>query len=117
MQISNRYGGLIWTNHALERLTQRNLSQEYAHLAFTHPDSTIRGKKPNTTEYQKQIDKYLVTVIATKNDRNEWVILSCWVDPPMAGSIDIQKQKAYKEFQRSSGWKKLWLTIKMQLGI
>lgn len=117
MAHNNRYGGVIWTNHALERLTQRNLAQNMAFSAFSSPDRTVPGKKSHTTEFQKKIKKYFVTVIATKNDQNEWVVLSCWVDPPMPGSIDIAKKKAYREYQNASIWKKLWLTVKAQLGL
>lgn len=117
MALNNKYGGLIWTNHALERLSQRNLNQNYAFSAFTDPDRTVPGKKNNTTEYQKRIQQYKVTVIATKNDKNENVILSCWVDPPMPGSIDKEKNKMYREYQKGSFWKKLWITVKVQLGL
>lgn len=117
MSLNNKFGGLIWTNHALERLSQRNLKQDLAYLAFTNPDRTVPGKKSHTTEYQKRIQQYKVTVIATKNDKNEHVILSCWVDPPMPGSIDIEKNKMYREYQRGSFWKKVWITIKVQLGL
>jgi hypothetical protein len=117
MASNNRYGGVIWTNHALERLRQRNMPQSMALDAFHHPDSTSPGKKSHTTEFQKRMNNYFVTVIATKNDTKEWVILSCWVDPPMPGSIDIQKKKAYLEYRNGSIWKKIWITIRQQLGL
>lgn len=117
MDISNRYGGVIWTNHAIERLKQRNLPQQLALTALQSPDHTINGKKAHTLEYQKRVNNYKVTVIATKNESSEWVILSCWVDPPMPGSIDIEKQKTYREYQHGSFWKKLWITLKIQLGL
>lgn len=117
MKLNNKFGGVIWTNHAIERLKQRNLSQEMALAAFSSSDRAIPGKKAHTTEFQKKIDKYFVTVIATKNNQNEWIILSCWVDPPMPGSIDIAKRNAYREYQKASFWKKVWITVKAQLGL
>ncbi len=117
MALNNKFGGVIWTNHALERLAQRNLAQNLAYTAFISPDNKIPGKKAHTTEYQKKVQHYKITVIATKNEKNEHVILSCWVDPPMPGSIDIEKKRVYREYQKGSFWKKVWITIKVQLGL
>lgn len=117
MTQNNKYGGVIWTNHALERLNQRYMPQSMALEAFRTPDKTIPGKKAHTTEFQKKINNYYVTVIATKNEKNEWVLLSCWVDPPMPGSIDIKKRKAYLDYKNGSFWKKVWITVKQQFGI
>jgi hypothetical protein len=116
MAYSNHFRGIIWTNHALERLSQRNMTQNMAFEAFSNADRVIPGKKAHTTEFQKRIDHYFATVIATKNEKDEWVVLSCWVDPPMPGSIDIKKRNDYLALKNSSGWKKIWLTIKQQLG-
>ncbi|MCL4354708.1 hypothetical protein M1349_04565 [Patescibacteria group bacterium] len=63
------FGGAIWTNHALERLGQRGLTQELAAKAFNHPDKSIPGKQPGTIEYQKSFGNSLVTIIAKKNER------------------------------------------------
>jgi hypothetical protein len=117
MANNNYYGGVIWTNHALDRLTQRNLDQNTAFEAFSNADRAIPGKKAHTTEFQKKFDTYFITVIATKNEKNEWVILSCWVDPPLPGSIDIKKRNNYLAWKKASGWKKVWLVLKKQLGM
>jgi hypothetical protein len=116
MSYSNHFGGVIWTNHALERLKQRNMTQNMAFEAFSNADRVIPGKKLHTTEYQKRINNYFVTVIATKNEKNEWILLSCWVDPPMPGSIDVKKRNNYLAYKNASGWRKIWLTLKEQLG-
>jgi hypothetical protein len=116
MNTSNRQGGVIWTNHALERLKARNIPQELILSAFRTPDAQFAGKKANTVEFHKKIGIHSVTVIATKNERSEWVLLSCWVEPPMPGSIDIEKKKTYQEYKNASVWKKLWMNLKKQLG-
>jgi len=77
---------------------------------------TVSGKQPGTVEYQRKYGNSLVTVIASQNDRKEWIILSCWIDPPLAGSIDIKKKVWEKEYGKASFWKKFWLEIKRQLG-
>lgn len=116
MSYSNNYGGIIWTNHALEKLKNRGFTQDFALRAFKYPDRTIQGKKKNTFKYQKKIEESKVTIIATKNEKNEWIIISAWIDPPLPGSIDYKKQEEYKKYQKSSFWGKLLFTFKKQLG-
>lgn len=116
MTDNHYYGGAIWTNHALERLGQRGLTQDLAKQAFQHPDFSIPGKKSGTVEYQKKFGISIITVIAKQNEKNEWVILSCWIDPPLPGSIDIKKREEYKRFKKATFWGKIWLAFKSQLG-
>lgn len=115
MAYNQNYKGIIWTNHALERLKQRRLDQEIAWKAFNNPDTSVKGKQSGTMEYQKKFGKSLVTIIATKNDKREWIILSCWVDPPMEGSIDIQKKKDYIKYQKAGFWGRLWIDVRKQV--
>lgn len=111
-----QYAGAIWTNHALERLEQRGLSQDLAGEAFQHPDKTISGKQSGTIEYQKSFGNSLVTIICKQNERREWIILSAWIDPPLSGSIDIKKKEEYLRYKKSGFWGKFWHIIKKQLG-
>jgi uncharacterized DUF497 family protein len=112
----NWYGGIIWTNHALERLSQRGISQENALKAFRNPDKSFPGKHENSREYQKYFGEKRVTLIGKQNDQHQWVIVSAWIDPPLPGSIDEKRQKAYKEYRNAKGWKKVFLLIKRQIG-
>lgn len=110
------YRGAIWTNHALERLGQRGLSQDMAADTFNRPDASLQGKQSGTMEYQKRFGISLVTIIAKQNERNEWIILSCWIDPPLAGTEDAKKQEAFRNYKKAGFWKKVWLVFKSQLG-
>lgn len=116
MSDNHYYGGLIWTNHALERLGQRGLTQEMAWQSFKNPDRSFSGKKIGTIEYQKRFNHSQVTIIAKKNEKNEWLILSCWIDPPLPGSIDAKKKEEYRKYQKAGFWGKFFLTCKKQLG-
>lgn len=109
------YQGAIWTNHALERLGQRGLSQDMATKAFRSPDKSSHGKQRGTMEYQKQFGPSTVTIIAKQNDKREWIILSCWIDPPLPGSIDIKKKQEYLKYQKASFWGKFWINLRRQL--
>ena len=101
MSYSHYYKGLIWTNHALDRLSDRRISQEWGWQTFRFPDSSHAGKKTGTTEFIKKYKDITVTVIARKNEKKEWIVLSCWVDPPLQGSIDILKRKKYLELKNA----------------
>jgi hypothetical protein len=114
---SNHYGGIIWTNHALERLKQRGLSQELAWQAYKYPDRSFPGRELGTTEYQRRYDKSLVTLITKFTEKREVIVISAWVDPPMPGTVDAAKRDAYKKYQKASFWGKIWLTLKQQLGL
>ena len=111
------YGGAIWTNHALDRLSERGFTQEMASQTFNHPDRTIDGNEAGSKKYQKKFGKSLVTILAKQNEKSEWIILSCWMDPPLPGSVDEKKKEAHKNYQKSSSWKKIWLILKNQLGL
>ena len=115
MAYDQHYKGVIWTNHAIERLKQRRLDQATAWKAFQYPDVSLKGKQSGTIEYQKRFGKSLVTIIATKNEKKKWIILSCWVDPPLAGSIDIQKKKDYIKYKKAGFWGRLWIDIRKQV--
>lgn len=106
----------IWTNHALQRLKERQFNQEQAKLAFSQPDRIKPGKKSNTWEYIKQFGKQTVTLIVTNNHQSEKIVISAWIDPPHFGTKDYQQKQRYREYHRSSGLKKIWLIIKEQLG-
>lgn len=112
----NRYGGIIWTNHALDRLKQRGLSQDKALSVFRLPENTHQGKNPGSFEYVKHFDTHRVTLIAKQTERNEWLILSAWVDPPFPGSADARRQKLEWEMKKANWWQKILLGLKAQMG-
>lgn len=114
---NNHYRNLIFTNHALERLKDRKLSELTAWEAFNNPDASSPGKQPGTTEYKKHFGKSTVTVIATQNEKKDgWVVLSAWIDPPYPGTKDYREKEHYKAYQKAGFWGKVWLTLKSQLG-
>lgn len=110
------YGGIIWTNHVLERLSQRDITQENALVTFRHPDKSFPGKKGGSFEYIKYFGEKRLTLIGKQNREKEWVIISAWVDPPLPGSMDEKRQQAYKAYRSARGVKKIWLSIMRQLG-
>lgn len=116
MKYTHHYGGLIWTNHAIERMRDRGLKQELAWEAFKNPDWSGEAREPGSTKYEKQYSGSRITLIAKQNERNEWIVISSWIDPPTPGSIDWRKRENYKKFQKAGFWGKMLLTLKAQLG-
>ncbi len=113
--MNNLYGGVIWTNHALEQVKKRGLTKDLAIATFNHPDESVSGRE-GSTEYKKRFGKSIVSVIAKKNERGEWIILSTWVNPPIEGTLDYKKHQEYRKYRNASGWVKFLLALKKQLG-
>lgn len=105
MVYSRTYGGAIWTNHALERLHERKIPQTAAWKTFRFPDTARKGKSTESHEYIKTIDHHVITIIAKKNHHDEWIILSCWADPPFPEAATQSRQSALTPF--------LWLGKKI----
>lgn len=82
MSVSNFqrfYGGIIWTNHAIDRLQKRNISQYDAVKVINDPDKTMLGKSDNSLKFIKTINGRQIHLIGNKNDNKEWVIVTAWV--------------------------------------
>ncbi len=117
MAYKTHYGGVIWTNHALERLTIRGVSQSMALQAFQSPDKTFSGKNSGTRQYEKKFGASTITLIAKQNEQKEWIVLSGWIDPPLPGTIDARKKEAWKKYKKSGFWGRFWYLLKQQLGV
>lgn len=115
--MNNQYfGGIIWTNHALHRLEDRRFPQQMALDTFNTPDKKFAGKEEGTTEFQKRFKNSWVTVIGKPNDKGEWVILSCWINPPLPGTEDAKRRDEYRAYLKAPWWKKLLISFAKQLG-
>lgn len=113
---SRRYGGLIWTNHAMKRLKERGLSQEDAWYAYRHPDSTSKDSENNSIKYEKKVHDSMISIIIKENEKRELIVLSCWIDPPMSGSHAQREKEEYKKYKKASVIGKIVYLVKKQLG-
>ena len=85
------YRGVIFTNHALERLKQRGISQGDAWATWRNPDQSRKGSGQGSWVYYKTYPTSSkgfegasgtrIEVVAKKNERAEWIILSVWSKP------------------------------------
>lgn len=76
--MNNRYGGVIWTNHAIQRLYERRLAQSDAWYTFQYPDGQLRGGASGSFRYYKDYGNQRIEVVASQNEKKEWIVLSCW---------------------------------------
>lgn len=106
-------GNLIWTNHVLGRIAERRINKEWVAKTYQSPDSR------SGNQYQKKFADFTVYAIIKKNKKREPVVLSAWVNPPLAGTAEARKREKYLEYRenyrRASFWGKFWLDIKRAL--
>jgi len=113
---NNRFGGAIWTDHANARMKERGISKDYATKALKNPDSS-EPNDGNSVRLTKYIEDKKITLVTKTNEKNETLVISIWMDPPMVGTNDYKKKQRYNEYKRGGIGKKIWLTILKQLGI
>lgn len=84
------YRDTIFTNHALERLEQRRISQEMVVNTIHQPDRQVK-EADGDTQFIKTISGREVHVIAYhKPDEDKWLIKSTWV----RGEEDVEQGRS-----------------------
>lgn len=79
--MDNHYRGVIWTNHALDRLRQRGISQGDAWATWSNPQQSRKGTSPGSWVYYRNYGNTQIEVVAKQNEKKEWLILSVWSRP------------------------------------
>lgn len=85
--MDKNYKNLIWTNHALERMKQRGISQGDAWATWNRADQTRKGRDKGVWVYYKTYPSVSsgraqkIEVVAKQNQKKEWLILSVWSRP------------------------------------
>lgn len=96
--MNKNFGGVIWTNHAINRLRERRIKQGDAWATWKRPDQSKRGTSLGTWVYYRTFGNERIEVVAKQNERKEWIILSVW------SKVVYENKKALK---KSSFWKNL----------
>jgi len=73
------YGGMVWTNHAMERLKQRGIYQADALAVLRNPEQTFPAKKDNSVKFIRTVNGRRIHVIGVLNEEKRWVVTSVWV--------------------------------------
>ena len=76
--MDRNFGNIIWTNHALERLKERNISQSDAWATWNRPDQSRKGTAPDSWVYYKTYGNQKIEVVAKKDEKGKWIVLSVW---------------------------------------
>ena len=106
--MDKNFGGVIWTNHALERMNERGIEQGDAWATWRNPEQSREANIPGAWIYFRTYGNERIEVVAKKNEKKEWVILSVWSRP-----VNEASAKQDKSGKPEPIWK---LMIKQLLG-
>jgi hypothetical protein len=76
--MDKHFGGVIWTNHVLQRLEERGVSQGEALSTLKHPERSRYAAVKSAWVYNRTINHRDIEVVATQNEKREWVVMSVW---------------------------------------
>lgn len=79
--MNRNFGGIIWTNHAMERMRQRGIKQGDAWATWHNPQQTRKAATQGAWIYYRTYGSEKIEVVVSKNDKGEWVVLSVWSRP------------------------------------
>ncbi|PIQ70385.1 hypothetical protein COS55_01675 [Candidatus Shapirobacteria bacterium CG03_land_8_20_14_0_80_40_19] len=88
--MDNNFKGIIWTNHALQRLKERNISQGDAWATFSHPQSSKFAQTKGAWVFYRNYSGYQIEVVASQNEKKQWVILSVWSREKLSKSSSFE---------------------------
>ena len=76
--MDKNYGGVIWTNHVLQRLKDRGIKQGDAWVTWKRPDKSQFARSRGAWVYYRTFGNKRIEVVAKQNDKKEWLIVSVW---------------------------------------
>jgi len=82
--MDNHFGGIIWTNHALDRMRERGIKQGDAWATWNRPEQSYKAtlhKGDDAWRYYRTYGNERIEVVAKQNEKKEWVIISVWSRP------------------------------------
>lgn len=94
--MDNNYKGIIFTNHALQRLRERDISQGDAWATLVHPQESRKGSNKNAWVFYRTYGNNKIEVVATENEKKEWVVLSVW-SRPAYGTASYPKPNIFEQ--------------------
>ncbi|MBI4028782.1 MAG: DUF4258 domain-containing protein [Candidatus Blackburnbacteria bacterium] len=111
--MDRKYGGVIWTNHAIQRLEERRINPSEVLATWSNPDQSRPATARNSWIYYRTFGNEKIEVVASKNEKGETVILSVWSRPVYShtgyrgrSSSGIWDRVLEKILQSLLGWTK-----------
>lgn len=95
--MDKNYKGVVWTDHALQRLRERNISQSDAWYVFRRPDRSRYARSKGAWIYYKDLNGKTVEVVAKKDD-SQWVIISVWTGDAAGNKQASRKHSLLTKF-------------------
>lgn len=93
------FGGVIWTNHVIERMEERHIKQGDAWATWKRPDNSEYDKSNSVWIYQRNYPEIMIEVVAKRNDKGKWIILSVW-DKKLKPSKSVSSKKSLLQLIR-----------------
>lgn len=90
-----RYLDAIFTKHVINRLYNRGISQSGAWQTFQHPDGSVPGKIPGSRKFYKDFGDKRIEIVAKKNEKGEWMILTGWIKYPGSGQATVSSKEPF----------------------
>lgn len=112
----NEYKSLILTNHAIDRISQRAITEEDIWQTYKSPDFQ-EERKNNAVLRSKRFKNYEISIIYKYSTENKPIILSVWMEPPIPGSKDAKEKEWWGKYKRAGFWGKIFLTFQKQIGL
>ena len=76
--MDKNFGGVIWTNHAIQRLYDRDIKQGDAWATWRNPEQSRYAALKGSWIYYRTYGDTRIEVVAKQNEKKEWIILSVW---------------------------------------
>lgn len=76
--MDKNYGGVIWTNHALVRLSERGIKQGDAWAVWNRPEQSRYSNTKGAWIYYRTYGDERIEVVAKQDENKKWIILSVW---------------------------------------
>ena len=101
--MERNFKGLIFTNHALQRLQERGIAQGDAWVTWRKPDQSRWAQNKGAWIYYKTFGDQKIEVVAKKNERGEWLVLSVWSRPVFKETRVKQSKSIWKRLKNIFG--------------
>ncbi len=78
--MDKNYHNLVFTDHALERIRLRTISQDQVRQVLLNPDKEFPNDKSGQTKFIRRINTRIIHVVGKYlTDQKKWLIISVWV--------------------------------------
>jgi hypothetical protein len=89
--MDTKFNGVIFTNHALDRLRERNIKQGDAWATLSNPQSSREAQRKGSWVFYRTYGDRTIEVVASRSQKKEWIVLSVWDKPAVKGVRQFKK--------------------------